>query len=149
MLYIYTYVSYSTFTNLVFSLILRISYNAFWSHSPLPTLPKSGPHPHPFNFVCIFFLNSQEQFVPLKYSWMCGLLLELGQVTSSYTLRENWLHFPAASNCQYLPIDAWDLCSAPLGFVLAWACKGLVHVVTTTHFICKVTLLCPENTISL
>lgn len=41
---------------------------------------------------CHIILVIQDQFMLLKYSWMCSFQLESGQLTRGHVLRENYLY---------------------------------------------------------
>lgn len=88
---------------------------------------KSTPHPNPLKFLFLFKTPKGN----------CGAQIFLGVWSST----GEW------SSHQKVYLEA-DACSAPLStlrFGLAWACAGLVH----SSFICKVTLVCPKDSVSL
>lgn len=114
---------------------LKISYNVFRSYLSTFQLFPDPPTPSPSTQLCVYFYPYQDKFVLLKYSWTCGLLVEHGQLSSGFTLRENWPSiFPRLTTASIYTTRNRISCSTPLSmleFGLAWVHTALVHAVPT------------------
>lgn len=124
---------------------LRTSLNILWYYSP-PSLP-----PLLYLTSCYFFLKKkkvhQDQFVLLKFSWMCG------QLSRDYTLGEIGFSFFQQLTTVISSMALGGISSpavlSMLRFCLPCSYRGLPHPVPVTVRPCAAALLGPKDTVSL